>query len=543
MKGGFFFCALVFSFGLSRGEEVILKAGQDVVIQNPGYPSYVTPYLVKEWVVKAPVGNRIKLTCDDIRLYRVADDCPEYALRVDGGWKKSLCGSFNDVSETSLSNQMTLKLEIGEYGAGVVRCSVKAIPGDATAPAPSSKIDESPDSKSIRLTYKGNAYWIKNPEYPNYSQLKGLEWNFVTDPGFKIAVICDDTRFPGSEECYKWDYGVKSEDSVSSKITCLSGEGFVSQDPKLKVTILNSRGSSAVSCRVMAVKDDKVMDHFMRAESEEEDSSEHGVVQGRKKTTCKCGWSNRGGERVIGGKEALPNEYSFMVAFLYKGSQNCGGSILSTNYVLTAAHCTDRKKVEDLSVAVGAHSLKKGEGSQWMKVHDVVEKFEHPKYSPALFYANDIAILRVAPSIEFNAKVGPVCLPTGLPNMNYKMMTLMGWGYMNIKQNIAPHELQKAKVKHIDPVSCRVRSDQYLDVDHPMNVCYWGSNTTSPCQGDSGGPLLWVDPETNRYTQITLNSHFKERCLNDQFWVGPNVINYMDWIEGIIGGPGCKKVD
>ncbi|KAF7274910.1 hypothetical protein GWI33_012427 [Rhynchophorus ferrugineus] len=49
--------------------------------------------------------------------------------------------------------------------------------------------------------------------------------------------------------------------------------------------------------------------------------------------------------RIIGGSEATPNSHPYQVALFIQfpqGRSFCGGSIISENYILTAAHCMDK---------------------------------------------------------------------------------------------------------------------------------------------------------------------------------------------------------
>lgn len=48
------------------------------------------------------------------------------------------------------------------------------------------------------------------------------------------------------------------------------------------------------------------------------------------------------GGRVIGGSEVAPNSVPYQVALFINARSFCGGSLISRNFVLTAAHCTIR---------------------------------------------------------------------------------------------------------------------------------------------------------------------------------------------------------
>lgn len=53
--------------------------------------------------------------------------------------------------------------------------------------------------------------------------------------------------------------------------------------------------------------------------------------------TCTCGVKTV--DRIVGGQPALPYEWPWQVGLATAGSLFCGGSLISNQYVLTAAHC------------------------------------------------------------------------------------------------------------------------------------------------------------------------------------------------------------
>ncbi|KOB73643.1 Uncharacterized protein OBRU01_10487 [Operophtera brumata] len=51
-----------------------------------------------------------------------------------------------------------------------------------------------------------------------------------------------------------------------------------------------------------------------------------------------CGGSNQE-NRIVGGMPAGVNRYPWMARLVYDGQFHCGASLLTKEYVLTAAHC------------------------------------------------------------------------------------------------------------------------------------------------------------------------------------------------------------
>merc|ERR1712232_1098722 len=87
---------------------------------------------------------------------------------------------------------------------------------------------------------------------------------------------------------------------------------------------------------------------------------------------------------IIGGKVISPAlKYAFLVPIVRKGysafqGQFCGGSVVSQDTVLTAAHCCDGFSASQIEVVHGIHDLDKPSGSETIGVTQVNM---HPSYN------------------------------------------------------------------------------------------------------------------------------------------------------------------
>ena len=138
-------------------------------------------------------------------------------------------------------------------------------------------------------------------------------------------------------------------------------------------------------------------------------------VSGQATFTCNpraaCGCSNNPATltRIVGGENAGVNTWSWAVSLRIRrndGSSLCGGSILSSSWIVTAAHCVDGETVPDIIVHAGSNAL--FQGSQSRVVLNVIV---HDGYNASTLQ-NDIALLQLATPFNMSdTAVRPICFP------------------------------------------------------------------------------------------------------------------------------------
>lgn len=118
--------------------------------------------------------------------------------------------------------------------------------------------------------------------------------------------------------------------------------------------------------------------------------------------------------RIVGGSEAVPHSHPYQVGLLMViqwWTGLCGGSLLSDNIVITAAHCPEGSV--GLTVVLGAHFLFNSFESTQVRVGVYPSNYiYHPEYNPSMFY-NDIALILLPTRVKFNVQIQPIALPYG----------------------------------------------------------------------------------------------------------------------------------
>ena len=103
---------------------------------------------------------------------------------------------------------------------------------------------------------------------------------------------------------------------------------------------------------------------------------------------------------IVGGEEAQLGSVPHQVSLQDKGYHYCGGSIVTSNFIFTAAHCCPETTAH-VSIYAGLNNIKSPEeGAQKISVQEV---FIHPNYTDD-HLVNDICILRPSEPLELGNK-------------------------------------------------------------------------------------------------------------------------------------------
>jgi len=236
-----------------------------------------------------------------------------------------------------------------------------------------------------------------------------------------------------------------------------------------------------------------------------------------------CGIPNAENDKIVGGVEATPHEFPWQVGLFFDG-YFCGGSIISEEYILTAAHCADG--VFKHEVVIGAHEIR---DSSNVKIN-AYSPTVHPEWD-SFSLSNDLAILKLDEPIDwasFNGNARPSCLAT---SGDYSGQTALvsGWGRPSDSSSGISPVLRKVEA----PVMSQSECESYWGNLNEGVVCIDTTGGKSSCNGDSGGPLS-IPGST--YEQIGIVSFGSAAGCEIGAPAGfTEVSMYADWISSVTG--------
>jgi len=250
-----------------------------------------------------------------------------------------------------------------------------------------------------------------------------------------------------------------------------------------------------------------------------------GFKKGTKSMAGECGIPGPM-DRIVGGTEATPHSYPWMAALFVDDQWFCGGSLISDEWVLTAAHCA--KDASEMKVMLGAHNVREGaeEGRIELVTRDF---FTHEKYN-TLNLHNDLALVHLPEKVNFTNTIRPVCLPSYSESSTawaHEDCQASGWGKPSDSATGISPELREVTVDTITNLICAL---EFPTVINKNILCISGKDGKSTCNGDSGGPLHLVTDGV--FKQIGIVSFGSSVGCEVGFHAGfTRTASFLEWIE------------
>ena len=180
--------------------------------------------------------------------------------------------------------------------------------------------------------------------------------------------------------------------------------------------------------------------------------------------SCRCGIeksSNKPHNRIIGGSPvSIIDKYPWLVSLWGKSvdaGSFCGGTLVASKYVITAAHCVDRKWIwtsrskwinldDGIAVLVGEYDHNQIDEKNlvkvktitihptWLKCKRLMSSLQNtatPNTDLCIPFGSDIAIMELTETVDLMTH-SPACLPFGdnIDTFDGKMATIAGWGQL-----------------------------------------------------------------------------------------------------------------
>ncbi|ESO07662.1 hypothetical protein HELRODRAFT_170189 [Helobdella robusta] len=245
---------------------------------------------------------------------------------------------------------------------------------------------------------------------------------------------------------------------------------------------------------------------------------------------------------IIYGDKVAKGEYPWQVK-LNCGRQLCGGSVIRSDWIITAAHCVMLNKAifntKDCTVAVGAVYMN---DHNWL-LYGAEALLPHKDYVEKN-HENDIALIKLKRKINISPYVQTICLPKKpYSKEDFSYCISSGFG-KTIRDQVSHTLLQQRMIIRNDCGLLRLQQKSGF-YNKSSKLCvgttgdYYQESTISTCLGDSGGPFVCRSATEDRWTLFGVHS-FVSGVITDletdscKQSFESNVYKYMDWITTTI---------
>ncbi|XP_042665450.1 transmembrane protease serine 7 [Centrocercus urophasianus] len=433
------------------------KIGYEGRITSPYYPSYYPPKCLCAWNFQTPQKNLgIALKFHN---YTISEKNIKGCER--GWWKINehmYCGFYVDHQTVFHIASSAVNIEL--------QCS--------------SKVSEKP------LLVEYGSYNISQPCPPGY---------FKCSTGLCIQQMqrCDGVNncFDESDElfCVVPEWNCNSSFAIQDNLLvcngvndCENGEDEQNCTNSIPCTNHTFRCRNNICIKKQNAKCDGTVD----------------CTDGSDESSCSCGSSKSGNliSRIVGGTNTKEGEWPWQVSLHFVGAAYCGASVISKEWLISAAHCFQGSKLADPR-AWRAHLGMRIQGRA--KFVSAVRRIIVHEYYNSRNYDYDIALLQL--SKPWPDTMSHVIQPICVPPFSHKVRSgekcwITGWGQKQEVDDEGAAILQKAEVEIIDQTLCH---STYGIITARMFCAGLMSGRRDGCKGDSGGPLSCQSNEDGKW--------------------------------------------
>ena len=242
-------------------------------------------------------------------------------------------------------------------------------------------------------------------------------------------------------------------------------------------------------------------------------------------------------EAIVGGVTSPRGAYGWVASLQQSGFGHlCGGTLVSPDAVITAAHCVEGSSAESFSVVLGREDLDRNDDGQEVAVSQIIV---HPDYNP-LRNGSDIAVLLLESDVDelpipYLSQANASLAEPGVT------ARVLGWGTTR-EGGPAVSELREVDVPIVSNATANAFTSYGGSVTGNMLAAGFREGGADSCQGDSGGPLVVFDDQDSPHLAGVVS--WGEGCARpNKYGIYARVTAFTGWLDEIVGFDDLGTVD
>uniref|UniRef100_A0A8C1X2K6 Zgc:123295 n=1 Tax=Cyprinus carpio TaxID=7962 RepID=A0A8C1X2K6_CYPCA len=239
--------------------------------------------------------------------------------------------------------------------------------------------------------------------------------------------------------------------------------------------------------------------------------------------------------RIVGGGDATAGDWPWQVSIhTVNDNHICGGTLITKDWVLSAAHCFLEYGYSYIKMYFGRLSQSDKNPNVTSGPIRAKQIINHSDFDNVT-YDNDIALIQLSSSVTFSDYIRPVCLAAAGSVFGAGTESwVTGWGLLQPESTQFPDTLQEVMIPIVSNSACANAYKGIRNITSNM-ICAGLLNQggKDACKRDSGGPM--VSKNGSLWIQSGVVS-FGEKCAEPKYLgVFTRVSQYQNWIKSYTG--------